>query len=232
MINDVRNTVLSFLNKDNDGYMTPEQFNLWGKQAQLELHDECFYDLSIAINKTNALRHSSGDADIAKRLREVVNIFTDPTSLAYNGVTLAFDKPDNTYSLGTLVYNNTVEIEPVQGNKIYNLLASRDTAPTTTYPAYSVNTNGIVVYPSTITSNVVANRIRYPQDPKWTYTTFSGGEPLFDQSASDYQDFELPNEFFPKLVVRILSYSGISIKEDQVVNFAKNNEIQEKQEQK
>jgi hypothetical protein len=40
MINEVRNTVMAILNKDNNGYVTPEEFNLFAKQAQLELFEE------------------------------------------------------------------------------------------------------------------------------------------------------------------------------------------------
>ena len=44
-INEVRNTVLSILNKNNNGYMTPEEFNLFARQAQLEIFEQYFFDL-------------------------------------------------------------------------------------------------------------------------------------------------------------------------------------------
>ena len=42
MINEVRNAVLAFLNKNNYGYITPQDFNLYAKQAQLELFEDLF----------------------------------------------------------------------------------------------------------------------------------------------------------------------------------------------
>ena len=36
MINSVRNTVLAIINKNNYGYISPSDFNLFAKQAQLE----------------------------------------------------------------------------------------------------------------------------------------------------------------------------------------------------
>ena len=50
MINSVRNTVLGILNKNNYGYISPQDFNLYAKQAQLELFDEYFSDYNTAIN--------------------------------------------------------------------------------------------------------------------------------------------------------------------------------------
>ena len=64
MINTVRNTVMAILNKDNNGYVTPEEFNLFAKQAQLELFEEYFYDYKNALNLQNKRLSISGYADI------------------------------------------------------------------------------------------------------------------------------------------------------------------------
>ena len=75
---------------------------------------------------------------------------------------------------------------------------------------------------------MVCQYIRYPKDPKWTYVSLTGGEPIFDQSQPDYQDFELPPDDVNNLVARILQYSGASIREVQAVQFG---QVIEKQEQ-
>jgi len=49
MINAVRNTVLAILNKNNYGYISPADFNLFAKQAQLDIFDEYF----LEYNSTN-----------------------------------------------------------------------------------------------------------------------------------------------------------------------------------
>ena len=36
---------MAVLNKDNNGYITPEEFNLFAKQAQLELFEGVFLQL-------------------------------------------------------------------------------------------------------------------------------------------------------------------------------------------
>jgi hypothetical protein len=47
---------------------------------------------------------------------------------------------------------------------------------------------------------------------------------LFNQSANDYQDFELTPSDFPKLVIKICEYAGTSIRESEVVQAAKQEE--------
>jgi hypothetical protein len=89
--------------------------------------------------------------------------------------------------------------------------------------------DGIIVYPTTITTNVTTQYIRYPKDPNWTYNTIGNGEPVFSASASGYQDFELPNSDFANLVVKILYYAGVQIREADVAQAAKSEEVQDAQ---
>ena len=55
--------------------------------------------------------------------------------------------------------------------------------------------------------------------PKATIYALSGGEPLFNQSNTSYQDFELPPSDEPALVAKICQYVGIEIREAEVVEF-------------
>ena len=122
------------------------------------------------------------------------------------------------------------EAEQVSHTKITMLNKSLLTTPNITFPAYTLEGNLLTLYPDTIqdTGRVVCQYIRYPKDPKWTYVSLTGGEPIFDQSQPDYQDFELPPDDVNNLVARILQYSGASIREVQAVQFG---QVIEKQEQ-
>lgn len=232
MINDVRNTVLYILNKENKGSITPDQTNEYARMAQLEIFEQYFHDYSMAVNKMNQQMHSSGHSDIPERLEEVIEFFTDPTVLTYNGISLQFEIPADTYKLGEVIYNNTTVVDKVSNNKIFYLIKSLDTTPDVGCPAYTVYGDEIKVYPASIVSNVSALRTRYPKDPKWTYNGFIDGAPLFNQSASDYQDFEIPKDDFYNLVAKMCQYAGVQIREEMVVRYMKADEVQEKQEQK
>ena len=83
--------------------------------------------------------------------------------------------------------------------------------------------DSVYIYPTTFNEEgeVECHYFRYPLDPKWTYISLGNGEPIFNQSQPDYQDFELPIEDEPRLIVKILQYCGISIRETEVYQFAK-----------
>ena len=236
MINSVRNTVLSIISKDNRGYITPMEFNLYAKQAQLEIFEKLFYSYSKALNKQNNRytgsvyddrAHNAGYADIAKQVEEAIDIFSTYGVLTYDNITLKYEIPADCYYLDKVLYNDTTEIEKISHSKINNVLLSGFTQPSTTYPLYTNASNEIQIYPSTIsgTGLVTAQYIRYPQDPKWTWQSFTNGAPFFDPSAVDYQDFELPLNYETDLVLKILTYAGISIGEPEVTQAATGNEL-------
>lgn len=225
MINDVRNTVLSIISKENRGYITPLEFNLFAKQAQLEIFEQYMFNYSNAINKQNARMHGEGYTDIPRNIAEVIDNFSVLDTLTYSNVTNHFQVPGDYFFLTRINYNNK-EVEKVSPSKILYLLNSNLTAPTTTYPVYVLDNQGLLVYPTSITSNVTAQYLRYPNDPQWTYLTVNG-DPVFNISSPTYQDFELPLSDFANLVIKILEYAGISIREQDVVSAAKAEEVQD-----
>jgi hypothetical protein len=227
MINDVRNTVLSIISKDNRGFITPLEFNQFAKQAQLEIFGQYIFNYSNAINKQNARMHGEGYTDIPKNMAEVIDSFSTFNSLNYNVVTNKFNLPTDYFFLDKVIYNNNTEVEKVSHRKILNLVNSNLTAPTAAYPVYTMDENGILVYPTSITTNITSQYLRYPKDPVWTYTTTPAGDPLFYPGAAEYQDFELPLDDFANLVIKILEYSGISIGDQEVVSAAKAEEVQD-----
>ena len=76
MINSVRNTVLAIINKNNYGYISPGDFNLFAKQAQLDIFDEYFIRYNQQINEENARISGTGYADIKKGYEEVIDTFS------------------------------------------------------------------------------------------------------------------------------------------------------------
>jgi hypothetical protein len=227
MINDVRNTVLSIISKDNRGFITPLEFNQFAKQAQLEIFGQYMFNYSNAINKQNARMHGEGYTDIPKNMAEVIDSFSNFTSLSYNTFTSRFTLPNDYFFLEKLIYNNNTEVEKVSHRKILNLVNSNLTAPTAAYPVYTMDQSGIIVYPTSINTNVTSQYLRYPRDPQWTYLVDAFGDPLFNPSDSNYVDFELPIDDFANLVIKILEYSGISIGDKDVVAAAKAEEVQD-----
>ncbi len=316
MINSVRQTVMSVLNKNNYGYISPSDFNLYAKQAQLDLFEDYFYQYNYQINKENARKSGTGYADITKGLEEVIDTFSETKPLlqydkiqlgpfanqyflpsqtttsddyylinkvlAYGLVKLNINGTGGTTGISSatdtvidvttdfialgiepgdvvvviingvtyhtrviLVQQNALrvtkelfttfpiqysilggkvihEAEKVSNSKIDLLTNSILTAPTITYPAYTEQGLYLGAYPIdglNEPGQIVAQYIRFPLVPKWTYVSLTNGEPSFDPSQPDYQDFELPNDDEVNLVNKILQYAGMSIREISATQF-------------
>jgi len=108
------------------------------------------------------------------------------------------------------------------------------TAPNLMFPAYTQEALEVEMYPETIDGygQVVSQYIRFPFVPKWTFVTLTNGEPSFDPSQPDYQDFELPNDDEVNLINKILQYAGMSIREISAVQFAQAEEQANNQQEK
>lgn len=222
MINSVRSTVLAVLNKENRGYISPDDFNLFAKQAQLEVFEEYFEEYTNWVTKSLTRRSHSDYGDIPKLLREKIDVFSDYGNMSYDNTSKLFNPPTNLYRLNSVVYNG-VEIEEVYKSQINYLYTSDLTAPTTYYPMCIKLGNKIEVHPNTITSGVKCYYIRKPKDPKWTYINTPNA--IFNQSATDYQDFEIHPSDEAKIVLKILEYSGLSIKETDINKILQEKEI-------
>jgi len=228
MIDSVRNTVLSVINKNNYGYISPSDFNQFAKQAQLDIFEQYFQKYNNQINKENARLSGTGLADIAKQYEEVISTFSESAQLAQvSGNTYAL--PADYYLLDVIQYNPTSKVvEPIAESKL-RYMSSTLMAPTQTFPLYVQRGNNIDIQPSSINgaTDITAFYIRYPEDPKWTYFTLVNGEPVFNQSAIDYQDFELPDTDEPELVNLILQYAGVSVREGDIYTFGDREEKKE-----
>jgi hypothetical protein len=236
MINSVRNTVLSVLNKNNYGYISPSDFNLYAKQAQMELFEEYFSQYNKTVNMENVRQAGVDYANIKRPISETIESFSETKTLTQVAPdTNKFYVPTLTTTGDTYYMINKVlcyklvgedlqylgEAEKVTLSRITMLNASLLTTPTEMFPAWVQEGEVVTLYPSTINSedSAVAQYFRHPKDPKWTYITLVNGEPVFDQSQNDYQDFELPLEDEYKLAMKILQYCGVSIREQEVVQF-------------
>lgn len=225
MINSVRETVHDFLEKNNRGWLKPERFNNYAYLAQLEIFEAYFYDYARWIGEQNSRRSGSMYADIPKHIREKLDNFFKVGSMTYS--TDRFDPPTDSYRVLDVYYGGDF-VDEVSERRLLLLNKSNLTAPSTDYPVFTRQEDQYLVYPTTIVDQVTCGYIRVPAVPKWTYNTVSGN-PVFNISATDYQDFEIPEADEPRLVVKILGYAGLTIREQDVVQYAELQEQQKKQ---
>jgi len=111
MINSIRNTVLAVANKNNYGYISPQDFNLYCLQAQMDIFEDYFYQYNNWINRENQRSSGQGYANIVKSIEEVIDSFSAEAFLAQlaadQDLTNKYQLPPDYYLINKLFYYPT-----------------------------------------------------------------------------------------------------------------------------
>ena len=228
-IDTVYQRVLSILNKEQRGYITPQEFNLFANQAQLDIFEQYFYDLNQFMRLPG---NDSTYGDVVDLLNEKIDIFEkfrQDVTIAADGVgTLP-----NYYRMGQLSYLNAgtyIEVEKINQNELNHYMNSKLTQPTVSSPIYvQTSSSAIQVYPATITEGVTCNYISKPAKVEWKYQMVFG-EALYD--ATNSVDFELHPSEETELVFKILEMAGLVIKDPSVYQIGNAEEMEQMQQEK
>jgi len=243
-IDTVYQRVLAIANKEQRGYVTPQEFNLYANQAQMDIFEQYFYDLNLFMKQPG---NDSTHSDMVDLIKEKIDIFEryrqDIAGLTGAGVGTF---PAH-YRMGEVYYKNAtlagtaypnhsgyVEIEKINQNDAHHILNSALTQPTLERPCYVQLTElTFQIYPITITTaaDVVCNYIVNPAQVAWGYVINStNGAALYNANTTTH--FELHDSEETELVIKILELAGIEIKDPQVYQIAAQEEAQNIQEEK
>ena len=237
-IDDVYQKVLAIANKEQRGYITPQEFNLFADQAQMTIFDQYFYDLNqLKRRPTNEVEYS----DPIEIINNKLYLFKDTTPLQdgkdlnsihnYNGVSLFYMLSD-VYYTESAAGKAPVVVEQVDHFDFIKTEGSPLTKATTSRPIYVIRNNKIYLRPSNMPDGSYHGYyIRKPKKPNWTYF-ISQSNALYNSDASDLQDFELHASEENNLVVKILQLAGVAMKDYNLVQAAGQEEIKQVQQEK
>ena len=242
-VDTVYKTVLLILNKEQRGYITPDEFNKTATQVQLDIFDQYFEDLN------KQLRLPQTDFDYSDKLTSIddnISPFKTSGDCVYS--TDRFDLPvedvqDNTvlnsgtepststevsfYKIGSVTYTPTeeenapvTEIQRLGRTEFYNLQKSDLTTPSVYSPTYLYENEQLIVAPSTIVAGVSVNFIRKPRNVTWGFTIGSLGQYLYNPSPTASTQFELNASEQVNVMTRILFYSGVIVRDPTVISVA------------
>ena len=210
-IDTVYQKVLALANKEQRGYITPQEFNLFADKAQKEILDQYFYD----INQFSRLAGNDTEhSDMLNLLDEKLAPFKSSISQAViNG---SFSLSNNIYKIGSITRGvGNVEIEQVNYNEHVLRNLSPLTKPTIKRPVYVHQDGAINIFPDSITS-VIISYIKKPSKPQWGYVVVNE-KALFDPHPTKTQNFVLHQLEESELVYKILALSGITLEKDKVI---------------
>ncbi len=246
-VNTVYQTVLLILNKEQRGYITPNEFNKIATQVQLEIFEQYFEDLNQQLRLPG---YQDEYADRVDNIEEKISIFkTFGTATYYNpgGIDPYFYMPQDVHRIGTIMYKNEQAIQGTDRGQYLHLYMSKLTRPTTNYPMYIQEGNVTIpdplnpgtnlctecirayVYPEEITSDVQISYVRKPKDVIWAYEIGSQGQyiwsgspgatgPFFPSTGS--VDFEIDDTEQTEVILKILAYAGVVIRDPSIIQAA------------
>ena len=225
-VDTVYKTVLFILNKEQRGYMTPDEFNKVGQQVQLEIFENYFEELNQLQRQPQTNTEFSDRVD---QIQHKIAVFEVEGTATYVGP--FFYLPSNVHRLGTVYYNDINIIQEVQQNEFLLINKSPLTTPTTTHPIYIQRGEHqtaagppptlhekIFVYPTSIQSGVKCNYVKTPAQITWNYSVLANGAYQFTATGS--QNFELDVSEQTDIILKILQYSGVIIRDPQIVQTA------------
>tara|TARA_X000001382_G_scaffold129246_1_gene120764 strand:- start:1350 stop:2054 length:705 start_codon:yes stop_codon:yes gene_type:complete len=218
-IDTVYQRVLAIANKEQRGYITPQEFNLFANQAQSDIFEQYFYDIDQHERKPSNSTEYSNTVDLVD---EKLSMFKYKGNAAATVTPGRFILPIDIYRLGTLKYKETYVIDEVKEDELIYLNSSPLSRPKNTRPIYTrFRTTGaddvIQVYPNSIDSAVSLTYIKQPEPVYWGYAVINGNA-LYDNTTAKH--FQLHPSEEKKLVVKILALAGISIKDASVYQAA------------
>ena len=216
LIDTVYQRVLAIANKEQRGYVTPQEFNLMANQVQMSIFESYFYTKNLRERTEPLVDPHTEETDIsellAKKLEPFITIAT---------VTSGHTFPTN-YQTGKIFHNNRV-CRKVELNEIQRMANSPRHVTYGTDPVYAESyTNGenIKVYTPTALAGgttVTCEVVSKPATVAWGYVVVNE-QALYNSNTS--VNFTLHDSEEDSLVFQILELAGVIINKVGLINIA------------
>ena len=219
VIDNVYQKVLAIANKEQRGYITPQEFNLFADKAQMEIFENYFHDTKTAYHKRKNMMGVAFDE--IELVQKKLDPFKAISSAVMAGNVNTINLPVNVYYMDTIMNKtNSSEIVELSEKDIAYTQNNPLTAATLNRRVFVREGNSIRIFPlSTVITSIDFHYWRRPRIPNWTYVVVNE-QALYNASASDAENFELHESEEENLVTRILQLSGITIKQQDIQQAA------------
>ena len=232
-IDTVYQRVLTLANKEQRGYITPQEFNLLANQAQMEIFEQYFLDVAV---KTKQPGNTDAYSDPVDTLYEKIGIFeaVDDSS-AINDNTIYVDAivgggtdkilPDYIYRINRVELNG-VKCEIINTHQFSEIKLMPLLKATPAMPVANVRNNVLRVDNGNPITPTDIKYIRKPKKVEWAYVVVNDKALYNDNIAVD---FELHPSEEVELVYKILKLAGFNLKSAEIAQGAMGLEQSNKQ---
>jgi hypothetical protein len=217
----VYNTLKDLANKDQQGFISPTEFNRFANIAQLNIFNGLFDELKDAKRLSRSGYNPMRDKSRIKRIEEDLSYFSK--KITQPKASGKFAKPDDLARIigvttaGSILLDQSTK-KPIElcydEEKIERILVSNLSAPTAEFPVALVS-EFLHVFPTTV--NKI--EIRYYKYPESTVSGVrNGGLPNYTTDAQR-RDFEIPEHYTSDLVYEIGKMIGLNLRDTDIVNY-------------
>lgn len=218
----VYNTLKDLANKDQQGFISPTEFNRFANIAQLNIFNGLFDELKDAKKLSRSGFNPMRDKSRIKRIEEDLAYFSK--KITQPKASGKFAKPDDLARIigvttaGSIMLNQSTK-KPIElcydEEKIERILVSNLSAPTAEFPVALVS-EFLHVFPTTV--NKI--EIRYYKYPESTTTlgVRNSGLPNYT-TDTQRRNFELPEHYTSDLVYEIGKMIGVNLRDTDIVNY-------------
>ena len=210
-IDDVYQKILALANKEQRGYITPQEFNLLADKAQNEIYENYFHQ---ARNSNAKIKDDDTHTDTLEMIEAKLSPFlkSETNTNVSNGV---MTLPTDLYKLDIVKVgtNLATEVNKKEEHYITSLGETGSVLyPKTARPIFTrASSTTIRITPSpTDSSSCTVNYYKVPTAPSWGYVVVNE-KALYNINTS--VNFELAESEEEPLVSRILMLSGVVTKQ-------------------
>jgi len=228
----VYNTLKDLTNKDQQGFISPGEFNRFATIAQLNIFNGLFDELKDAQRLSRGGYNPSRDKSRTKRILEDLASFSVKNQLSKTAGSDFFSfssanpaaKPMarliSITTAGSILLDQSTK-RPIEicydEEKLERILVSNLSAPTEEFPVALIS-DDIHVFPTSI-NKIEVRYYKYPEGRVALTGARTSSPPTYTEGGTSI-DFELPEHYTSKLVYEIAKLSGINLRDAEVVSYS------------
>jgi hypothetical protein len=220
-VNDMYRICQFAINKAQNGYLTPAEFNLIINQAQVSYQDYLLGEFQqYQYGRPQARINYSQNENIRQRLSPLIT----ESTLAINGTSGEATYPNDYVQADAVRTSTFARVRYVQQDSLYSYYNS-EIDPIATNPIYLLEPTGLQFYPKTL-GTAVLTYVKDAPEIIWGYTLVSG-RPVYNPVA--YNPSTAPtgsqqpvwdNVDLLEIIARALKLVGVSLQIGQVEQYA------------
>ena len=218
-VDTVYQRVLTLANKEQRGYITPQEFNLLANQVQMETFEQYFYDIKQLSRMPGNTEEYSDPLSV---LYKKISIFEVEKNQAWVNTNMPITYvggggvrpiPSEVYKVGVIQNKNPARLVEILSSKDFDeAMMLPLTSGSTERPIAKITSEGIWISPLKHVN--LFRFIKKPNKVEWAYVIVND-KPLYNANIS--VNFELHPSEETELVYKILKLAGINMKSEDIM---------------